>query len=233
MFNVVKQTQEEVGETVEQTVDTKQARASDAKEMEDMNKSNKIMSWDNFIRVMRMVGRVIINLGLIYFLQFFCVNTLIVIACNQRDIEFLPKGCSKSKKVFRRGKFEFINLFFQVGMFLSKTLIKIVRKIQPIEIYTGAILIVNILYIIEYFTKFMHWGAYIPIGLILGFFSGGTYAGGFYTILNSEKVLKDYKELTVNVATIFNDAGTFLSGIIGYVFYNFVLKTVYPPMGDC
>ena len=59
-------------------------------------------------------------------------------------------------------------------MFLSKTFIKIVRKIQPIEIYTVSILAVNILYIIEYFKPFMHWGVYIPIGLILGFFSGGT-----------------------------------------------------------
>ena len=182
---------------------------------------------------MHMVGRVIINLGLIYFLQFFCTNTLIVIACNQRDIEFLPTGCSKSGSVFRRGKYEFINLFYQIGMFLSKTFIKIVRKIQPIEIYTVSILAVNILYIIEYFKPFMHWGVYIPIGLILGFFSGGTYAGGFYTILNSDRVPKDYKELTVNVATIFNDSGTFLSGIIGYVFYNFVLKTQYPYMGKC
>ena len=242
--NLVKQNQEEVGETVEQTkdintdvmtetIDTRQAKAADDKEMEEMNKSNKIISCENFSRVMHMVGRVIINLGLIYFLQFFCTNTLIVIACNQRDIEFLPTGCSKSGSVFRRGKYEFINLFYQIGMFLSKTFIKIVRKIQPIEIYTVSILAVNILYIIEYFKPFMHWGVYIPIGLILGFFSGGTYAGGFYTILNSDRVPKDYKELTVNVATIFNDSGTFLSGIIGYVFYNFVLKTQYPYMGKC
>ena len=242
--SIVKQTEEEVGETVEQpkdgnidvmaeSVDTKQAKAADDKEMENMNKTNKVISWENFKTVMHMVGRVIINLGLIYFLQFFCVNTLIVIACNQRDIEFLPKGCSKSGSIFRRGKFEFINLFYQVGMFLSKTFIKIVRKIQPIEVYTIAILLMNVLYIIEYFTAFMHWGVYIPIGLILGFFSGGTYAGGFYTILNSDRVKKDYKELTVNVATIFNDTGTFLSGIIGYVFYNFVLKTKYPDMGKC
>ena len=123
--NVVKQTKEEVGETVEQqkvgnmdvmaeSVDTKQARAADDKEMEEMNKTNKVISCENFKRVMQMVGRVIINLGLIYFLQFFCVTTLIVIACNQRDIAFLPTGCSKSGLVFRRIKYEFINLFYQV-----------------------------------------------------------------------------------------------------------------------
>ena len=244
--NLVQQSQEEVGETVEEPKDGKmelvvenesedpnKQKTADDKEMEDMNKANQVISCENFRRVMNMVGRVIINLGLIYFLQFFCTNTLIVIACNQKDIGFLPEGCSDSGKKFRRGKYEFINLFYQIGMFLSKTFIKIVRKIQPIEVYTIAILVINILYIIEYFGGFIPWGVYIPVGLILGFFSGGTYAGGFYTILNSDKVQKNFKELTVNIATIFNDTGTFLSGIIGYVFYNYVLTTTYPDMGKC
>ena len=214
--------------------DQKSIKAAEDKEMEEMNKANQVISWENFLRVMHMVGRVIINLGLIYFLQFFCVNTLIVIACNQKDIEFLPEGCSeKSHKTYRRGKYEFINLFYQIGMFLSKTFIKIVRRIQPIEVYTISIIIVNILYIFEYFFAFIPWPVFIPIGLILGFFSGGTYAGGFYTILNSDRVQKNFKELTVNIATIFNDSGTFLSGIIGFVFYNYILKTTYPEMGDC
>ena len=244
--NLVQQSQEEVGETVEEPKDGKmelvvenesedpnKQKTADDKEMEDMNKANQVISCENFRRVMNMVGRVIINLGLIYFLQFFCTNTLIVIACNQKDIGFLPEGCSDSGKKFRRGKYEFINLFYQIGMFLSKTFIKIVRRIQPIEVYTIAILVINILYIIEYFGGFIPWGVYIPVGLILGFFSGGTYAGGFYTILNSDKVQKNFKELTVNIATIFNDTGTFLSGIIGYVFYNYVLTTTYPDMGKC
>jgi hypothetical protein len=244
--NLVQQSQEEVGETVEEPKDGKmelvvenesedpnKQKTADDKEMEDMNKANQVISCENFRRVMNMVGRVIINLGLIYFLQFFCTNTLIVIACNQKDIGFLPEGCSDSGKKFRRGKYEFINLFYQIGMFLSKTFIKIVRKIQPIEVYTIAILVINILYIIEYFGGFIPWGVYIPVGLILGFFSGGTYAGGFYTILNSDQVQKNFKELTVNIATIFNDTGTFLSGIIGYVFYNYVLTTTYPDMGKC
>ena len=241
------QNKEEVGETAEEEYprdgkmevvqeeeeeNTNEIKAKEDKELEEMNKQNQVISLDNFKRVMKMVGRVIINLGIIYFLQFFCVNTLIIIACAQQDIGFLPTGCS-SKKVYRRGKYEFINMFFQLGMFLSKTLIKIVRKIQPIEVYTCAIATINILYIIEYYKKFIHWGIYIPIGLILGFFSGGTYAGGFYTILNSDRVQKNYKELTVNIATMFNDTGTFLSGIIGWVFSNSIFKTEYPDMGPC
>ena len=203
-------------------------KESEAKDLEEMNKTNKVMSFENFKRVMSMAGRVIINLGLIYFLQFFCVNTLIVSVCDQKDIDFLPLGCSDEGAVYRRGKFEFINLAYQTGMFLSKTFIKIVRKIQPIEVYTVVIALINVLYIIEKIMNKIPWGFYIPFGLVLGFFGGGTYSGGFYTILNSGQVEQNYKELTVNVATIFNDAGTFLSGISGWAIYKYVLDANYP-----
>ena len=77
----------------------------------------------------------------------------------------MPLGCDDDDKVYRRGKFEFINLSYQIGMFISKTIIKIVRKIQPIEIYSAAIAIVNIIYIIEYYTGFLPWGCFLVIGL--------------------------------------------------------------------
>ena len=99
--------------------------------MEEMNKANQIISCNNFLRVMQMIGRVIINLGLIYFLMFFGTGTLMVRICDKEDIKFLPTGCSANGHTFRRGKYEFINLSYQIGMFLSKTFIKIVRRIKP------------------------------------------------------------------------------------------------------
>ena len=214
-------------------LDRKSIKQEEDKEMEDMNKANQEMSFENFGKVMKMCGQVILNLGVIYFLQFFCVNGLIVRVCSKVDITFLPTGTSEvHHTTYRRGKYEFINLFFQVGMFTSKSFIKIVRKIQPIEVYTISIAIVNILYFIEYYTGFLTWQFFIPIGLILGFFSGGTYAGGFYTILNSERVEKNYKELTVNVATLFNDTGTFLSGILGFLALKFWINDETPFPGQ-
>ena len=205
--------------------DAKSIKEEDEKAMEDMNKSNKIMSCSNYKAVMGMCGRVIINLGFIYFIQFFCVNTLIVRVCDRVDITFLPTACSESHKAYRKGKFEFINLSYQLGMFISKTFIKVIRKIQPIEVYSVSITMITVLYVLEYFTGFFPWWSFLIIGVILGIFSGGTYAGGFYTILNSDQVKREYKELTVNVATLFNDTGTFLSGLAGYLALKFVFKT--------
>ena len=195
------------------------------KTMEDMNKQNKTMNCTNFMAVMKMCGRVIINLGFIYFTQFVCVNSLVIRNSNKIDIPFLPLSLNDKSEIVRKGKFEFVNMFFQFGMFTSKTFIKLVRKIQPIEIYTIAITTITILYFMEYYSGFLPWWCFPILNYILGFFSGGTYAGGFYVILHSGQVLLDYKELTVNIATIFNDTGTFLSGLVGYWLMNFVIDS--------
>ena len=216
----------------EEEEDQKSIREAEDRDMEEMNKANQVISLQNFKKVMGMVGRVIINLGLIYFLQFLCVNCIIVYVCNKYDISFLPEGCSKNGGRYRRGKFEFINLSYQLGMFLSKTFIKIVRKIQPIEIYTGSILIIAGIYFLEYYLGFMPYWLFPIVNYILGCFSGGTYSGAFYTILHSGKVLPEYKELTVNVATLFNDLGTFLSGIVGNILMLYLLKDTSPFEGQ-
>ena len=195
------------------------------KTMEDMNKQNKTMNCTNFMAVMKMCGRVIINLGFIYFTQFVCVNSLVIRNSNKIDIPFLPLSLNDKSEIVRKGKFEFVNMFFQFGMFTSKTFIKLVRRIQPIEIYTIAITTITILYFMEYYSGFLPWWCFPILNYILGFFSGGTYAGGFYVILHSGQVLLDYKELTVNIATIFNDTGTFLSGLVGYWLMNFVIDS--------
>ena len=202
------------------------------KTMDDMNKQNKTMNLSNFIKVMKMCGRVIINLGFIYFTQFVCINSIVIRNSNKIDIPFLPLSINDNNQIIRKGKYEFINMFFQFGMFTSKTFIKLVRKIQPIEVYTIAITTITIIYLMEYYSGFLPYWGFPIINYILGFFSGGTYAGGFYVILHSGQVLLDYKELTVNVATIFNDTGTFLSGIVGYLLLNYVIDSDEPFPGQ-
>lgn len=196
-------------------------KEEDNNEIETINEGNKAISWENFLYVMRTSGRIIGNLGAIYFLLFFCFNGLVVRVCDKVNISFLPESNAGEIK----GKFEFIALFFQIGMFISKTFIQLIRRIKPIEIYTIVIFIINILFIIEYYAGFLKWENYIWICLILGFFGGGTYAGGFYTILNSNEIEENYKELTVNIATLFNDLGTFLSGIFGLIALKYWLSS--------
>ena len=225
--------------------------------VDDINRLNQTMNCKNFKAVMKMCGRTIINLGIIYFSYFICISCLVIRDSEKVDLPFLPleiKNVNETinnsyinettnetiinqtvitvQKKYRKGKFEFINLFFQFGMFTAKTFIKVVRKIQPIEIYTGSILAITALYFLEYYFWFMPYWLFPIVNFILGCFAGGTYSGAFYTILHSGKVAPEYKELTVNVATLFNDFGTFLSGIVGYILMKFVVNSDAPFPGQ-
>ena len=225
--------------------------------VDDINRLNQTMNCKNFKAVMKMCGRTIINLGIIYFSYFICISCLVIRDSEKVDLPFLPleiKNVNETitntyinettketiinqtvvtvQKKYRKGKFEFINLFFQFGMFTAKTFIKVVRKIQPIEIYTFSILAITALYFLEYYYGFMPYWLFPIVNFILGCFAGGTYSGAFYTILHSGKVAPEYKELTVNVATLFNDVGTFLSGIVGYILMKFVVNSDAPFPGQ-
>ena len=235
----------------------KEKNQIDSNNIDEINKLNQTMSCSNFLAVMKMCGRTIINLGIIYFSYFICISCVVIRDCERIDIPFLPLETNKNitpnityyinqttnetmkneTEIItyiktRKGKYEFINLFFQFGMFTAKTFIKIVRKIQPIEIYTGSIFVITAIYFVEYYTGFMPYWLFPIVNYILGCFSGGTYSGAFYTILHSGKVLPEYKELTVNVATLFNDLGTFLSGIVGNILMLCLLKDTSPFEGQ-
>lgn len=200
----------------------------DKKIMDEMNKQNQPMSCHNFLQVMKMDGRLNINLGFIYLIEFLCHNCVTIQVCAKMDIPFLPKETDTEGNLSRKGKYEFVTLFFQLGMFLSKTFVKFVRKIRPIEVFTIGVSTVTVLYFVEYYTGIFPWWCFPIFTLVLGCFAGGTYAVGFYIILHSDQVLLDYKELAVNIATLFNDGGTFLSGLVGLMFIKYIISSVEP-----
>jgi hypothetical protein len=241
----------------ENVINENEQNRNESLNMDDMNRLNQTMNCSNFKAVMKMVGRTIINLGIIYFSYFICISCLVIRDSEKVDLPFLPleyKNVQKTnityyinettnetiknetiifvEEKYRKGKYEFINLFFQFGMFTAKTFIKIVRKIQPIEIYTGSILIIAGIYFLEYYLGFMPYWLFPIVNYILGCFAGGTYSGAFYSILHSGKVTPEYKELTVNIATLFNDMGTFLSGLVGYVLMKWVVNSPEPFPGE-
>ncbi len=188
----------------------------------DNTNKNKPMSIENFKHVMSCVGRIIINLFFIYLTQFYCLNCMFVKNAARTDIGFLPIQCSRKKNGhnYRSGKYEFLILFYQIGMFTAKSMLFIAKKIQPIEIFLSSISIILIFFILDYFFYFVDYYFFMPLLFILGFFGGGTYVSAFYSILSNSKLGSQYKDIAVNCATIANDSGTFLSGIIGFFVNN-------------
>ena len=192
---------------------------------------NKPMSFANVTHVMKCVGRIILNLFCIYFTQFYTLNGLLIKIMGRVDIQFLPIECTKKENGLneRKGKYEFMCLFFQIGMFAAKSMLFIAKKIKPIEILSGTVISILIFYIFEYFYHFVDYYFFFPIILLLGFVAGSTYVAAFYNILKNESLGEEYKDVAVNCATIANDTGTFLCGIISYITNNTIFdnETLY------
>ena len=114
-------------------------------------------------------------------------------------------------------------------MFIAKSMLFIAKKIKPIEILSGTVISILIFYIFEYFYHFVDYYFFFPIILLLGFVAGSTYVAAFYNILKNESLGEEYKDVAVNCATIANDTGTFLCGIISYISNNTIFdnETLY------
>ena len=80
--------------------------------MDDMNKLNQTMSCGNFKAVMKMCGRTIVNLGIIYFSYFICISCLVIRDCDKIDIPFLPLETNKieTNKTQPNITMEYINM---------------------------------------------------------------------------------------------------------------------------
>lgn len=60
--------------------------------------------------------------------------------------------------------------------------------------------------------------------LIVGLMGGSSYVLCFYRLLNNQKIPLKLKELSVNIATMINDTGIFLSSILVLILDNTIMK---------
>ena len=87
------------------------------------------------------------------------------------------------------------------------------------------------------FINFIFWFLEAKIGIIsnqwlcfislifLGLCGGGVYVGCFYFILNDNKIPPEYKELTLNISTIFVDIGVLLSSLACIILDSTIMKS--------
>jgi battenin len=177
--------------------------------------TNEHLTCENFKRAFMKGKRFILNLALVYFLEY------VILSCF-------------SERVARLGwihdlddnyQYELFSLSYQVGVFLSRSSLFIMKKITYVEILTLIQFANFILWLVQVFTGFIH-SPYIAIIhlVVVGLMGGGTYVACFYFILNSFRIESELKELCVNIGTIFNDFGILLSSLVTLLLDNTLMK---------
>ena len=189
-----------------------------SKDEENQNTStetrNREMSFTNLSAAFGAGYHIILNLGFVYFLEFTALNSIAE--------RITHKDPLKHKEI---NIYEAFCMCYNIGVFVSRSSLPLVRKIKKAWIFSLCQMINFAILVCDfYFNILQDYYIRFPMLLELGFFGGGAYAACFYHILNSTVIPQDLKELCVNIATICNDTGTLFSGIATIIVSNFIMK---------
>ncbi len=176
--------------------------------------NNKNLNWKNVVKVLKHGYRYIVNLALVYYLEYVVLSGL----CDR---------VSKKEYVaeFKDIQYELFSLSYQIGVFISRSSLFVVKHIKLVELFTIFQAINLIVWVVEFYTGFIT-SAYVAFGhlVFIGLMGGSAYVGCYYYLLNSNEIQANMKELSVNIASICNDIGVFSSSISILILDNTIMK---------
>ena len=187
------------------------------KEATDVSK-NKKMSLKNFIMGFKYGKRYILNMFIVYFLEYTVCSGF----CERANYF----GYINSKGMFfEKAQYETFLLCYQIGVFISRSSLFIFKYLTFVELLNIFQFINFIFWLFEAIKGFAsnQWLCFFTL-ILLGLCGGGVYVGCFYFILNDNKILPEYKELCLNIGTIFVDSGVLLSSIVCIIVDNILNK---------
>ena len=182
---------------------------------------NKEFTCENFKQGFRYGKRCILNLCFVYYLEYVIISGLTERVSNEDgDVkEYLNPA------FFHDYLYETLSLAYQIGVVISRSSLPIVKKIPYVEIFTIFQLVNVILWVLEYYLIFIKNEYILFFHLIFtGLNGGSSYVGCFYYIMNSKYILPEFKELCINIGTIFNDIGILCSSITCLILDNTIMK---------
>jgi len=177
---------------------------------------NKEFTFENFKKGFKYGKRFILNLGLVYYLEYVIISGLAERVSIEK--EYLKKS------FFHEYLYETFLLAYQIGVVISRSSLPIVKNIPYVEAFTLCQLMNVILWIVEYYLIYITSEYILFFHLIfIGLNGGSSYVGCFYYIMNSKHILPEYKELCINIGTIFNDIGILSSSITCLILDNTIM----------
>ena len=179
---------------------------------------NKKMSLENFPIVFNYGKRYILNMFIVYFLEYtvcsgFCERANYFKYIDSKDMPF------------EKAQYETFLLFYQIGVVISRSSLFLFKYLTFVELLNIFQFINFVFWLIEAKIGFVsnQWLCFITL-FLLGLCGGGVYVGCFYFILNDNKIPPEYKELCLNICTIFVDSGVLLSSIVCVILDNTIMK---------
>lgn len=179
---------------------------------------NKEMSFLNFKTGFSIGKRYILNLAIVYYLEYNILAGFADRVCLRKYIKDEP---FYSHDIV----YETLSLCYQIGVTLSRSSLVLVKRIPCVEVFTICQGINFVIWIVEVYTNFIYYGYILFFHMIIvGLMGGAAYVGCFYFILENNDIPSTLKELCVNIGTIFNDIGILTASATVLLLDNTIMK---------
>lgn len=180
-------------------------------------RGNQNMSFENIRISFRHLGSPIINLTLVYYLEYACLVSFIDRAN--------PKYDEKDDVAFiRRYAVICLSLTYQIGVFISRSSLPII-KIERVTLITIGQFIVYLIFFSVAIWKWLDVYGQIPLMFICGLFGGSSFVNCYYLVMKNDTIDKSVREVAIGVMGIFNEIGVISASIFSLFISNFVLTT--------
>jgi len=112
---------------------------------------------------------------------------------------------------------------YQLGVFISRTSVQCFR-FPWVSVLTGIQFVMFVLWMFAaIYTTFLNIWIQMGLMFVVGCMGGCSYSNCMYYVLQSPSLTKDKKEVTINISSMFYDAGIFLASILALIVSNFIL----------
>lgn len=198
-------------------LETEETPARETTEVEVSNNEasiNQNMNWANIKSTFTHVKGPIVNLTLVYFLEYCCLSSF----CDRANPPV------ENGSYFQKNAVVSLSLAYQIGVFISRSSLKLV-KIQRVELITIGQFVIWILYAT---TAWYHWMAIeyqLVMMFVCGLFGGGSFVNCYYLLLNNQTLDKSTREVAIGLMGLLNDLGVLSASVFALMVSNFIIKT--------
>lgn len=118
-----------------------------------------------------------------------------------------------------------MSLAYQVGVFISRSSVSLLKFISYLWIFTAIQIGSFIFWFILAITGFIaNFPLYVIYGVIVGLAAGGSYVLGYYLFYEDKSINSKLKELSINISFNVSDIMLILSSVVSLILDNIVLK---------
>lgn len=175
---------------------------------------NQTLSTANVKRIWPMIWGFALNLGSVYFLEYGIITGFADVATDEYK---------ESKAWMEKYAFIILNLCYQVGVAVSRSSL-VCFKIRRVWIVTLLQFFNYIIWAKIAYTKEVNIGVLFMLMIWVGLMGGASYVNVLYQVLESEKIEKKDKEISINVIGMMNTTGVLSASLVSLLLVNTVYK---------